>query len=104
MQELYSQSPAHVATRSREVSKVLRNTYMLLALTLTTSAIAALATMSLNLGYGTYLGCTIGAIALLWFVLPRTANSAAGIWVVFAFTTLLGAGLGPWRKRIRRSA
>ena len=32
---------------------------------------------------------------MLWFVLPRTANSAAGIPVIFAITGLLGLGLGP---------
>jgi len=37
----------------------------------------------------------IGAFALIWLVLPRTANSANGIWVVFAITGLLGFGLGP---------
>jgi modulator of FtsH protease len=35
------------------------------------------------------------AMALIWFVLPRTANSSTGILVVFAFTGLIGAGLGP---------
>jgi modulator of FtsH protease len=33
--------------------------------------------------------------AMLWFVLPRTANSAAGIPVIFAITGLFGLGLGP---------
>ncbi|NNE63367.1 MAG: BAX inhibitor (BI)-1/YccA family protein, partial [Gammaproteobacteria bacterium] len=37
----------------------------------------------------------IAAIAMLWFVLPRTANSAAGIPVLFAITGMLGLGLGP---------
>jgi modulator of FtsH protease len=36
-----------------------------------------------------------GALGLLWFVLPRAANSANGLWVVFAVTGLLGFGLGP---------
>ena len=38
---------------------------------------------------------TGGALVLMWFVLPRTANSSAGIGVVFATTGLLGLGLGP---------
>ena len=38
---------------------------------------------------------SLGALALVWFVLPRTANSSAGIYVVFGFTGLLGASLGP---------
>jgi len=38
---------------------------------------------------------SIGAIILVWFVLPKTANSTSGIFVVFGFTGLLGFGLGP---------
>jgi modulator of FtsH protease len=38
---------------------------------------------------------SIAALLLVWFVLPRTANSGMGIVVVFAFTGLLGASLGP---------
>jgi modulator of FtsH protease len=34
-------------------------------------------------------------MGLLWFVLPRTANSSAGVGVVFLVTGLLGLGLGP---------
>jgi len=32
---------------------------------------------------------------LIWLVLPRTANSAAGLPVVFGITGLMGLGLGP---------
>jgi modulator of FtsH protease len=38
---------------------------------------------------------TLAAVGLIWFVLPRTANSTSGIYTVFAVTGLLGAGLGP---------
>jgi len=31
----------------------------------------------------------------VWFVLPKTANSSTGLLVVFAFTGLIGASLGP---------
>ena len=55
---------------------------------------AMVSTMT-NIGYGASLACSFGALALIWFVLPRTANSGAGIAVVFAFTGLLGFGLGP---------
>lgn len=94
MQELYTQAQT-ATTRSAEVSKVLRNTYALLGMTLLFSAMTAGLSMALNLGFGAGLVMSIGAIALLWLVLPRTAHSAAGIWVVFAFTGLLGAALGP---------
>jgi Integral membrane protein, interacts with FtsH len=76
-------------------SKVLRNTYMLLAMTLLFSAVAAGASMALNVPYIVSLGTSIAALVLLWFVVPRTANSGAGIFVVFAVTGLLGFGLGP---------
>ena len=76
-------------------SKVLKNTYMLLALTLLFSAFTAGVSMALNMPYMVSLGSTIGAMLLLWFVVPRTANSASGIGVVFAVTGLLGFGLGP---------
>ncbi len=78
-----------------DTAKLLRNTYTLLAMTLTTSAIAAGASMAIGLGHGAGMVMMLIALGLVWFVLPRTANSGAGIGVVFAFTTLLGAALGP---------
>jgi modulator of FtsH protease len=88
-----------VVTRSttgvRETNKVLKNTYMLLSLTLLFSALMAGVSMAVNAPPMTNLVCFGLSIVLLWFVLPRTANSAAGIGVVFALTGLLGFGLGP---------
>ncbi|MBC7190932.1 Bax inhibitor-1/YccA family protein [Marinobacter sp.] len=80
---------------SPEATKVLRNTYTLLAMTLLFSAVMAGVSMSIGLSQGASMICSLGALALVWLVLPRTANSAAGIGVVFAFTGLLGLGLGP---------
>lgn len=94
MQDVY-RSPQSASLNSLEVSKVLRNTYALLAMTLLFSAFTAGLSMAANVGYGASMIMSFSAIGLVWFVLPRTANSAAGIWVVFAFTGLLGAGLGP---------
>ncbi len=76
-------------------NKVLRNTYMLLSMTLLVSAVTAGISMALNVGFGLAMIMNIAAIVLIWFVLPRTANSGSGIYVVFAFTALLGASLGP---------
>ena len=76
-------------------NRVLKNTYMLLSMTLLFSSCTAVASMALNLSHGVGLITSLVAIALLWFVLPRTANSAKGIYVVFAITGLLGVGLGP---------
>lgn len=78
-----------------DATKVLRNTYTLLAMTLAFSAVMAGVSMAVGLGRGASLMCSLGALALVWLVLPRTANSSAGIGVVFAFTGLLGLSLGP---------
>jgi len=80
-------------------AKVLRQTYMLLSATLLFSAVMAGASMALGIGYGISLICSLASMGLLWFVVPRTANSEAGIWVVFAVTGLLGFGLGPILNR-----
>ncbi len=76
-------------------NKVLRNTYTLLSMTLVFSAIMAYVGVASQVSHGGALVANIAAIAVLWFVLPRTANSGAGIPVIFLFTGLLGFGLGP---------
>ncbi len=82
-------------TSTLSTNKVLRNTYALLSVTLIFSAFMAMVSTMMNVGHGVSLACSFGALALVWFVLPRTANSSTGIAVVFAFTGLLGFGLGP---------
>ncbi len=84
---------------SAQTQKVLRNTYMLLSMTLAFSAVTAGISMSMNLGSGTAMIMSLAALALVWFVLPRTANTAMGLPVVFLFTGLLGAALGPMLNR-----
>ncbi len=78
-----------------DAMRVLKNTYMLLAMTLVFSAVTAGIAMATGLSHGVGLVCSLVALGLIWFVLPRTANSPAGIGVVFAFTGLLGLSLGP---------
>lgn len=75
--------------------KVLRNTYFLLGLTLLASAFTATVSTVIGVGWGMAMVMNLIALGLVWFVLPKTANSAAGLGVVFAFTMLLGASLGP---------
>lgn len=94
----YNPNPAVLAggdVAARSAQKVLRNTYMLLAMTLLFSAVMAGVSMAMAVPYGMSLGANLIALALLWFVVPRTAQSGAGIAVVFAVTGLLGFGLGP---------
>jgi modulator of FtsH protease len=68
---------------------------MLLSMTLLFSAAMAGLSMAMNVPYGVSLVTSLVAMGLLWFAVPRTANSSAGIGVVFAVTGLLGFGLGP---------
>jgi len=85
----------HTSSSALATNKLIRNTYTLLSMTLLFSAGTAAAGVMMNLSQGMALGATIAAIAMLWFVLPRTANSAAGIPVIFGITGLFGLGLGP---------
>lgn len=78
-----------------EMNKVLKNTYMLLSATLIFSALMAAISVFIAVPPMVSMICSIAAIVLVWFVLPRTANSEKGILTVFAFTGLLGFGLGP---------
>ncbi|MFT6365197.1 MAG: modulator of FtsH protease [Halioglobus sp.] len=75
-------------------NKVLRNTYMLLGMTLVFSTITAGVAMAMNLGSGAAMIMMLVAFGLL-FVVNRTADSSKGIVAIFAFTGLLGASLGP---------
>lgn len=89
----------NVATARSEsalaTNKVLRNTYMLLTMTLAFSSIAAMITMAMRLPQGASLIMSLAAIGIVWFVLPRTYDKSSGIFWTFAFTGLLGASLGP---------
>ncbi len=94
--------PYAITQRSDAVlatNKLIRNTYILLSMTLLFSAL--MATVSTVMTFNGLLPMWLplvtlgGAFLLLWLVLPRTAQSAAGLAVVFAITGLLGFGLGP---------
>lgn len=89
---------ANLRTTSLSVvstNKLIRNTYLLLSMTLLFSALTASLSVALRMPPMTYLVSLGIAIALMWFALPRTANSASGLGVVFAITGLLGFALGP---------
>ncbi|AXR06769.1 Bax inhibitor-1/YccA family protein [Salinimonas sediminis] len=76
-----------------ETNKVLRNTYMLLAMTLAFSAVCAGIAMVVGVGPIASLVMMIGAFVTL-FVVQKKAESASGIYWVFAFTGLMGGSLG----------
>lgn len=75
-------------------NKVLRNTYMLLSMTLLFSAAMAGLSMALNLPYFGPMITLVGYFGLL-FLTYKLKNSAAGIFAVFALTGFMGLTLGP---------
>lgn len=75
-------------------NKVLRNTYMLLGMTLLFSAITAGVSMVMGLPQGAALVLSLIGFGLL-FVVNRTADSSKGLVAIFAFTGVMGASLGP---------
>ena len=77
-----------------EINRVLRNTYMLLGLTLLFSAIVATVSMIAQAPYLGFLPTIIGFFGLM-FAVHKTANSSWGLFWTFAFTGFLGYGLGP---------
>jgi len=75
-------------------NKVLKNTYMLLSMTLVFSAITASISMTMGLGQGTAMILMLVGFGLL-FVVHKTADSSKGIIAIFAFTGVMGASIGP---------
>ena len=73
---------------------VLRNTYLLLAMTLAFSALAAGAAMALNLPHPGLLLTLAGYFGLL-FLTNRFRNRGLGVVFVFALTGFMGYTLGP---------
>jgi len=75
-------------------NKVLKNTYMLLGMTLLFSALTAGISMSMGLGHGAGLVLALVGFGLL-FVVNRLADSSKGLIAIFAFTGVMGASIGP---------
>ena len=77
-----------------ETNKVLRNTYLLLSMTLLFSAVMAAVAMTLNLPHPGMIVTLVGYFGLL-FLTTKFSNSAWGILWVFALTGFMGLTLGP---------
>ena len=80
--------------RTLEVNRVLRNTYLLLGLTLAFSSVVTYVAVAVGAPYLGFFPTLIGFFGLL-FIVQRLANSAWGLLAVFAFTGFLGYTLGP---------
>lgn len=90
---------AHISTSQRsetvlQTNKVLRNTYMLLGLTLAFSAFTAFLSASMNLPHPGFIITLVGFYGLL-FLVHKTANSGVGLLATFALTGFMGYTLGP---------
>jgi len=81
-------------TLTLATNKVLRNTYVLLSMTLLFSALIAGVSMALNLPHPGLL-LTLGGYFGLLFLTTKFRDSAIGIGFVFALTGFMGYTLGP---------
>ncbi len=75
-------------------SKMIRNTYALLAMTMVFSAITAAISMAINPPFFVYLGSVIVSFIMI-FILNKMQNSVWALPLTFLFTGLMGFGLGP---------
>jgi len=93
-----SHTPYAVATRSEPsilaTNKVIRNTYILLSMTLLFSALTAGISIVFNLPYMGPL-VTLGGYFALLYLTTKLSHSAWGIAAVFALTGFMGLTLGP---------
>jgi modulator of FtsH protease len=90
----YQLESTHSRESSLAVNKVLKNTYMLLGLTLAFSALTAAFAMASNAAPVNIWVMLIGFYGLL-FLTHKMANSAWGLLCVFALTGFMGYTLGP---------
>jgi modulator of FtsH protease len=84
----------HVVVEQQEVSRVLRNTYGLLSLTLAFSGIVAYVAQQMNAKPLGFIVMLVGFYGL-FFLAAKLRNSAWGLLVTFALTGLMGYSLGP---------
>ena len=82
----------------QEISKVLRNTYSLLALTLAFSGVMAFVAQQMRVGYPNIFVVLIGFYGL-FFLTNKLRDSAWGIVSTFALTGFMGFILGPILNR-----
>ncbi|WP_413698762.1 Bax inhibitor-1/YccA family protein [Psychromonas sp. KJ10-10] len=80
-------------TSSVSINKVLKNTYILLGMTLAFSALTATIATMVNIGGMASLVLMLVGFGLL-FVVSKTADTGKGLFWVFMFTGVMGASLG----------
>ena len=100
MQPVQANVPVHAQERALEQHRVLRNTYLLLAVTLVPTAIGAVIGTNLNLSFlrsSPILSFfVILAVFYGWiWAIERNRNSGLGVGLLLGFTFFLGLLLGP---------
>jgi modulator of FtsH protease len=90
---LYNMNTAGIES-ALSTNKVLKNTYMLLGMTLLFSAATAGVSMAMGLSHGMALILMLVGFGLLFWV-NRVADTSKGLVAIFAFTGVMGASIGP---------
>lgn len=81
-------------------NKVLRNTYALLGMTMIPTVIGAMIGIKMNFAWLAaspimgVIGIMVAVYGMSWLV-SKNSNNAAGVWLLFGFTFILGMLLGP---------
>jgi len=81
-------------------SKVLRNTYALLGMTMIPTVIGAMVGINTNFSWLAtnpimgVIGIMVAVYGMSWLV-AKNSNNAAGVWLLFGFTFIMGMLLGP---------
>ncbi|MWV14049.1 FtsH protease modulator YccA [Pseudomonas sp. R-28-1W-6] len=88
----------HAQADQLEVSKVLRNTYGLLALTLAFSGLVAFVSQQMQVGHPGIIVTLVGFYGL-FFLTMKLRNSSWGLLSTFALTGFMGYTLGPILNR-----
>lgn len=91
MEQVINQNAGVVRTKN----KVLSDTMRLLSYTLVFGGLSSYAAMAINASHMMALVASLMALAVIWFVLPKAQDSAAGVPVAFGIAGLLGFSLGP---------
>lgn len=95
MQDKSVYSPDSFAVESAlATNKVLKNTYLLLGMTLVFSAMTAGLAMAMGLPHGAALILSLVGFGLL-FVVHKMADTSKGLLAIFAFAGVQGAAIGP---------
>ncbi|GGB47452.1 BAX inhibitor protein [Oceanisphaera marina] len=90
----YQNSIPHTQSSALATNKVLRNTYMLLGLTLVVASISAGISAMLNLPRPGLIITLVGFYGLMYLT-ERNRDSSLGLLFIFAFTAFTGYTIGP---------